>query len=511
MDEILMKRVMMKRSILLIVFVTIVMSLIVSSCNQTPTTNPTPSIAPTTQPEPTPTPTQPPKASSWRFKWEHDEDEWVEYWVYLTGFSRESNPSREGWDIVNESFYLYQLHDPTVSFGWDSWDLKEKDGVLGIRTWTFPYFGLQLSWDGGTKGKMSITPSQLDQKVDHQIYLRALRVEINTDIPSIATNLKITPIAGGGDGDRGISLLSGTTEIPRAWDTESLIEEYRRLVDRHLVRFESFSSKEVKYSEVSKRLEGDNLVLEIEVQNLSMQKDLNLSSTGVVAWPKGYGREYPLYLSADGRLIGEGQALGDTDSTNKYFDWGGRDVLPPGFKAQGKLTLPLYGTKPILEYIYLSLKLPGYNKGWQLLSIPPSITKTEPAPTTETEPAKIEWSITFAGKNTGERPWGDSQDNWWYLDFTIYNEGNIGVTFQKQRLQISEPNSSQMHILFENEEIAENYGTNYIPAGRTIFWADNWVVAPNDGATYLFTQTFYGVDDIGRPVEISYSVEFISD
>ncbi|MBI2523355.1 hypothetical protein HYW19_03125 [Candidatus Woesearchaeota archaeon] len=309
---------------------------------------PTPTLESKVKPKPTIAPT--PTASSWY----NDAN-----WIYLTSFSRKPNPNREGWDRVDASFFLYQLPNQV---GPDYWKPRKIEGGGLLHYEGFEgNFGIRLSWDGGSKDDMRISPSQLERGLD-LTYFRAIPLAINTDVPSIATNLRLVPVR-----------LNGQATTPNVWEPESLRQEYRKLVSRHLLRVIDISNKDVKYSVISKRLEKGNLVLELEVQNLSKQRDVDLQwerGGGLFAWTGGSG--WPMFLAADGRYVGDGRALADNKyGTNPNFDWGDRKMVPPGFKAQGKLILPLYGTEKTAEYVFLNLRLPGISDlGWRLLIIP---------------------------------------------------------------------------------------------------------------------------------------------
>lgn len=341
----------MKRIILTIIMILISVSLIGSSCSEAPAPAPAPAPTPKSSPSPAPepttvpatTPASKPTASSWVFEWGG-----TNFYVYLTSFERKTNTDREGWDKVVALFSIFKvpeernLDDLFDRPAFENGDGADR-GLLEVFVSHYDHFGIRLSWDGGSKDDF-----RSQTYVNDVYFFQALPATIETDIPSIAKNVKLVPVTDG------VKLTSGVTGAPLEWKYRTMCEEYQRLFSKHLLKtFDGFSTSSVGFTEVSRQLEGGYLVIKVDIKNLSMQSDLRIDKSRIVSSPT-------LLLKADGTLLDK---ISDDDI---QFECD-RDVLPPGFVTTGTFRLPLGEVAADVAYVVLN---PRQGIGYQLLAIP---------------------------------------------------------------------------------------------------------------------------------------------
>ncbi len=128
--------------------------------------------------------------------------------------------------------------------------------------------------------------------------------------------------------------------------------------------------------------------------------------------------------------------------------------------------------------------------------------------------AQLEASYSNLRRNELPRPPGVPEGaNWWYYNIILKEiGGNVGATIQKRQMCFSSPQyqNGEPWCDPKKTDMADVYGTNYIPSGGEIVKKDAclWLYP---GYTATAVQTFSGGDNNGNEIETIYSFTIISD
>jgi hypothetical protein len=228
-------------------------------------------------------------------------------------------------------------------------------------------FKMRVTWDGLTNPRGSFEkacPCIDDSSVT---WFQANHFELQAALPAIAKNVMIVPTA------RKYFTTQSASQLPHVWGRGEFQRAYQKLIESYgqVIHAQDISGYEVyrgpmqrrpqpaKYVEISKRVENDSLIWEIEVENLSLESDIRISG--------GINTEYStpiIYLDASGRALGSATFGNDRPK----FIPGKDTAVYPGSKSSTKIEIPLGGNGSSVKYIYLPLDIPGRGRiGWKLL------------------------------------------------------------------------------------------------------------------------------------------------
>ena len=269
---------------------------------------------------------------------------------YLVHYQREANATRNGWDIVNASFFIYVEGDyppPEVLTSSPEVHIVELAGTRSL-------FNLRLVWDGGHGGKVVPMNEVGSPLIPFELKFRA---EVPTVVETVwfEVQSKEKDKLWAVDGKSG--LRSTDKSAPIVWTPAALATEYWQVVgsDVLITSMDDESNELVRYVDLGQAIDGDILAWEVEVENLSKQVDMDAT---FCIKPKGF-------VDALGRLIAEG-------TEESCFDWE-ESLVPPGFKSRGVLELPLPENVDQASYLIARLRLAGmtdFEPGSRLIKLP---------------------------------------------------------------------------------------------------------------------------------------------
>ena len=126
--------------------------------------------------------------------------------------------------------------------------------------------------------------------------------------------------------------------------------------------------------------------------------------------------------------------------------------------------------------------------------------------------AVAEFSAAYSNlqQDAGSPPSGFGGGHWWYFDVTLSENGGIvGITVDQRQKCYNSPQYGDWCDPVKTD-IAEKFGTNYIPAGEQIIRNNDWVWL-NSGFSATVTDTYWGVDDNNNNLQASYSFSYVSN
>ena len=331
------------------------------------------------------------------------------YRFVLTEYQRKPNPDREGWDVVDAKFVQYvRDRDPEGTYRHRR--LQRETGGRVSLEWELHHhmdFGLRLVWDGGQGG--GVVPDE-DEYVRH---LRPIELAFKADLPTVARGVQIEAYTNEEAYTRRVNEMGWLTEAgrrptdhadPMVWAPDALASFYRTDVagGSVMTSIDHEADETVKYVDLGRSIQGGLLLWELEIENLSMQDDLDLSAC---ISPEGF-------LDAFGREV---TAVGGYPAC---FEWE-KPVLPPAFKARGRLELRVPPNVGQATYVDAKFEMPGMNGRRYLLQLPSSEDIKDPtvaSPTSQLDLSSPPGRMAFVSDRDG---------NW---NIYVMNADGSGVT-----------------------------------------------------------------------------------